>query len=518
MTVKELNPADLCRRLADGWSENCPEIPRELLARLCARWHATADGEWTGRSAWRTVLELNHVRLQGASEVGCLVLGNGADMAREVPAFWEKLGGAGRLGLVLAATPSLAEAARTSMVSQRCVFLCNGEIEAMLTHPHSLEQLKQHLRAQIPRRTLLPYDITHPVLPNMFFGRRDFIDRFHHEETTNFAVAGPGRIGKSSLLRQYVYELKKRRDERCRRLKLIDCYAYTRLGADSFARQIAMDLSANSMANRVTQESLLRFLKWHSHDGRQPAELLFDEVDLVCHNAAFQNLAEAVKEGYCRVILCGKGVLHKMMRSKDTPLAARLEFLQPDPLDGASAERLLLEPLADAGFVVADPTGLRDAVCELTRRMPHLIQACAKQLVEIALSETTDIITLDHFRRVCEEFTPTLYGNLPLDSLQDDLTRLIALLLLRSGCGVVTVGRLQQLAEKEGVALSAQKTIDICYDLWICNILTRNRGTFTLANPILVDFVHKLGMLPGEIARLLRVVPHASSRRLSAAI
>ena len=114
-----------------------------------------------------------------------------------------------------------------------------------------------------------------------------------------------------------------------------------------------------------------------------------------------------------------------------------------------------------------------------------------------------------------EEFTPILYGNLPLDSLQDDQTRLIALLLLRSGCGVVTVGRLQQLAEKEGVALSAQMALDICYDLWICNILTRVRGTFALANPTLVDFVHKLGMLSGEIARLLRIVPHTNSRSLS---
>jgi hypothetical protein len=513
MNTKELSPADLCRRFAEGWTADRAEIPRELFGRLIAGWHAAPGREWIGRSAFRRVIEASHVRLQGACEIGCLLLGGGADVAKEVAAYWDDLGGAGRIGLIFAATPALAQAARAVCPQERCAFFANGEIEEVLLHHRPLDGLKEYLRANIPRGRLLPYDITHPVRPNMFFGRQDLVTRFINEETTSFAVAGPGRIGKSSLLRQYIHCLRKKGDERVGRLKLIDCFAYSHLDPDGLARRIALDLSAESEANRVNMETLQRFLKRLSHDGRQPLELLFDEVDLVCRNHAFERLGEAVKEGYCRLILCGKGGLHKMMRSKDWILAARLELIQPEPLDPISAERLLMEPLADLGLKVEHPEAVRDGVFSLTRRLPNLIQACAKQMVEHALAEGSETLTLAHLRRVSEESGTVFYGVLPFEDLTDDLTRLITLLILRAGCGVVNVGRLLQLADRENVELNAEKALEICYELWICNVLTHERGVFTLANPTLVDFVQKLGLLPGEIARLLRIVPRTQPRR-----
>ena len=513
MNAKELNNAELCRRCAEGWTAEHAEIPRELIARLGVRWHANLGGmEWAGRSAFRMLMELSQVRLQGACDIGCLLLGAGADAAKETTAFWDALGGAGRIGLIFAATTGLTDSARAACPAGRCAFLTNGQMDTMLTSSHPLEILKEQLRAQIPRGRLLPYDITHPVRPNMFFGRQDLIARFINEETTSFAVAGPGRIGKSSLLRQYIYCLRRRGDERAQRLKHIDCYAYAQLFPDQLARRIALDLSADSEANRVNCDTLQRFLKRLSHDGRQPLELIFDEVDIVCTNAAFECLGEAVKEGYCRVIVCGRGGLHRMMRSKNGMLAARLELIQPEPLDAVSAEKLLSEPVADLGLTFAEPEIMRDRVFALTRRLPHLIQTCARQMVEYALAEGTEVLTTAHLRRAAEESASVFYGILPFDDLSDDLTRLMTLLILRNGCGVVNVGRLQQLAARETVELEATKAVEICYELWICNVLTQERGLFALTNSTLVDFVQKLGLLSGEIARLLRFVPRSRPR------
>jgi hypothetical protein len=249
--------------------------------------------------------------------------------------------------MVLAATSAIKEVAQRCAPADRCVFLGDGEIERLLTHAQPLELLKEHLRRQIPLRRLLPYDIIHPVAPNMFFGRREILDRFHQEETTSFAIAGPGRIGKSSMLKQYRHELRwNTRDDRRQRLFLIDCYPYGGLDHDALARRIALDISADSEANRVKATTLLRFLKRHSREGEQPLELLFDEVDGICRSETTEELAEAVRNGYCRVILCGKSCLYALMRQRESQFAKRLELIRPEPLDPESAEQLLFEPLA----------------------------------------------------------------------------------------------------------------------------------------------------------------------------
>jgi hypothetical protein len=507
MNVGHLTPADICGRLRDGWNLENFEVPRELLNRLCIRWQANLElEESVGFSAYRAALELNRVRLLGALDFGCLVLGKGANVKSEVANFWQQQGGIGRMALILAATQELKEAARKTAPIDHCVFLANGEIEQLLTEQHPLELLKKHIRTQIPIRRLVPYDVMHPVTPNMFFGRRNLLERFLSEETTSFAIAGPGRIGKSSLLRQYRYELRQRqRDSRRDRLVFIDCYPFGGFTDDALARRIALEISAHSDANRVNRETLLRFLKRHSREGREPVELLLDEVDCVCLNPAFQELGEAVRCGYCRVILCGRGNLHRMMRQKDTQFVQRLELIQPEPLDEQAAGRLLVEPLTDLGLVFQDMQELRNGVLELTRRRPQLIQACAKRLVELAVSNETNIITQHHLECIRAEFGAMACSTLALDDLQDNITRLITLLVLRTGLQYVTVGSLHNIAEMNHVCLSASKAMEICYDLWICNLLVWERGVFVVASPHLVEFVRKMDF-NAEIERLKRIV------------
>ena len=510
MNYHQLPPADLCRRLAEGWTAEHADVPREVLARLRRRWHATSDAEQTGASVFRATLELSEVRLLGAADLGCLALGRGAAVETEVKNFWQTHGGGGRGTLILAPTPALKEEAQRFVPQGRCVFLDGTELETLLIHAHPLALLKEHLRRQIPLGRLLPYDIMHPAAPNMFYGRRDILDRFHHEEKTSFAIAGPGRIGKSSLLKQYQHEVRKNKsDDRRHRLFLIDCFPYGDLDPDELARRIALDIAADSEANRVNANTLVRFLKRQSRDGLQPLELLLDEVDGVCHSEAMEGLGEAVRHGYCRVILCGKSKLFALMRRKDSQFARRLESIRPVPLDPVSAGRLLLEPLADLGLVPQDETALRQKVFALTARRPHLIQECANLLFQFTQADETSIITAEHLEHLSARFMELSHALLPLEDMQDDLTRLMALLWLREGGGPVTVGSFQHLAENHDLELSAGKALDICDDLWICNVLTWENGALTLASPHLVEFVRKMDF-NSEIERLKK---RAAQRR-----
>jgi hypothetical protein len=433
-------------------------------------------------------------------------LGAKASVGGEIAAFWQQQGGIGRLVLILAATSAMKEAVLQTVPIGACLVLGGGEIEGLLTKPHPLEVLKQHLRKEIPIRRLVPYDLMHPAPPNMFFGRRDILDRLRSDVATSFAIAGPGRIGKSSLLGQYHYELRRDfRDERRSRLRWIDFYACRGLDADALARRIALHISADSEANRVSCGTLLRFLRRFSRHGREPVELLLDEVDTICLNPAFSEVGEAVHNGYCRVILCGKGNLHRMIRSMETRVSQRVELIEPGPLDCESAKKLLVEPLTDLGFRLSDESSLCDGVIVLAQRRPHLIQACAKRLIELALGDRSEIITLGHLQRVREDFTALGNVVLPLDDMQDDLTRLVALLWLRNGGEIVTVGGLQALAEEEALALGASKALEICYDLWICGVLTCEKGTFAVGNPGLGQFVRQMNY-DKEIGRLKNVL------------
>ena len=515
MNLKQASPNELCRRLADGWTAEHADAPREFVERLRGRWQAQSEREAPAASAFCVVIAVNQLRLLGASEVGCLLIGPGAAVEQEVGGFWRKHGGGGRLALVLAATAALKDAAQQLVPSDRCVCLGDGELEKLLTQPHPLERFKELLRRHIPLRRLVPYDITHPVSPNMFFGRRDLLDRLHDEETTSFAIAGPGRIGKSSLLKQYRYELRwKAWDERRHRLVFIDCYPYGDLHPEALTQRLALDISADSEANRVNAQTLLRFLKRHSEDGRAPLELLLDEVDRVCRSPTFDRLGEAVRMNYCRVVMCGRGNLFRLMQDAAHQFEDRLELLLPEPLDQESAEQLLFEPLAHLGIRVEVPSAVRECVFELTALRPHLIQSCARSLFFLATKSGRQAISHPHLQELKEHFMAKSHALLALKDMQDDLTRLMALLWLREGGGVVTVGAFQTLAEKHGVPLTADKALEICDDLWISNVLIRRGGAFALASPHLVEFVRKMDFKL-EISRLKQAVLPTSSDKVS---
>jgi hypothetical protein len=411
----------------------------------------------------------------------------------------------------LAASSTVKEHARAAAPAARCTFIDNGAIETLLTHAHPVESLKQHVRAQIGVLSLVPYDIIHPAAPNMFFGRRDLLDRFHAEETVSFAVAGPGRIGKSSMLEQYRFEIRKNpRDDRRDRLCLIDCYPHRNLDDHSLAQRIALDISAKSEAFKVNLGTFLRFLKRHSLDGQRPIELLLDEVDAICDKPLFEEIAQAVRWGFIRLIACGRGGLHRMMRRKDTQLAHRLELIRPEPLDEVSAERLLREPLRDLGFEFENIAAIRAGVFDLTHRKPQMIHICAKRMLELARRRDSTVITLADLAATRAEMLAIGDELLPLDALQNDLTRLLMLMWLRAGGGRLTVTRLQELADSNRLRLSANGALDICYDLWICNVLTLERGTFMLADMHLVDHVRRMDF-NREIERLKRVVNQTSN-------
>ena len=127
------------------------------------------------------------------------------------------------------------------------------------------------------------------------------------------------------------------------------------------------------------------------------------------------------------------------------------------------------------------------------------------------------MFTARHLEQLREEFMKLSHAMLSLEDMADDLTRLLALLWLRSGGGPINVGALQMLAEPHGVPLTAAKALDICDDLWIANVLTWEKGSFTLASPHLVEWVRRMDFNK-EIDRLKSLVTQRFATRATYAI
>lgn len=315
------NPAALLLALEHGWRAEHPDPARALLLQLATRLRGEREVTEARDDVLEGRLELPQIRLQGVARLPCLVLGPKADAAAEMRSFWDRRGGAGQLVLVASALLPVLDQARTAAPPNRCIFLGPQEIRGVLEATVAKEAFTRLIREQIPRSRLDPYHVTLPVEGPMFFGREPELALLRDKELNSYAIAGPGRIGKTSLMREYARRLRADRDPRVTRLhdkiSLYQCGSYTE---DGLARHIAMLISSTSMAARVTVDTLTAFLSNQKELQDGPLELLIDEVDEVSTNKAFKMLIQAAREGFCRLVLCGRGNLLRAMLDDQHPL------------------------------------------------------------------------------------------------------------------------------------------------------------------------------------------------------
>lgn len=501
----DLSHNQIIEYLAHGWQADHTGMAQELINHWRSSLKACAEIKQTSANAVHFVTDLSEIRLRGMNEVPCLLIGgNGSEGLAD---FWRRAAGPGRLPCILALSDHAYRQAE-QIVSERGLLLSATQVRQLLQSPDPRRFLKQRLHKQIPRQRLIPYDYLKSAEGGMFFGRRNELNRLRHEDGTSFAVAGPSKVGKSSLLKQYRAQMIRERDPRTHVRHYIDFYDCRDTSPNGVARFFAMKIDSSRQSDRMSAEGLLDFLRYQSYKNQGvPLDLLLDEVDEVCHSDAFKMLGEAAKLGYCRLALCGKGSLLRMMLDKDSPLRGRLELIQLEPLDAHAARRLILEPLADLGLAVADPELLISHVFRLTGQLPHLLQLYGKRLASLAIEEGADRITINHIETLKWDFSVAQIFTEPLRNLADAEVRLLALLLLRAPTGEFSVQMVQQLAASEGLEYDWSRATEVCNDLVISNVLAWSSGRYHIANEALYDYVRHQGWLEeSELERARQAV------------
>jgi hypothetical protein len=498
----------LINRLARGWepaqsarsarSEGCG-LAKEFVQRLKDQLCAEGEIKEISENAVRFKLDLSGIRLRGMEDVNCLLLGGdgpvAANTARE---FWTKTNATDRVLCILPVSDRAYEQARSALGNARCLLLTPDQLREWVESGDARDFLKRRLREQVSRRQLVPYTILLPVQGNMFFGRRSEIERLRDEPDVSFAIAGPGRLGKTSLVLEYERRLIRERDPRATRRFYINFFDCSDISDDSIARFIAMHIAPSSRSDKVNAAGLMQFLRHQCAWLKGPLELLLDEVDAVCASETFKSLAKAARQSLCRLVLCGRGQLLKLALSPDSLLECRVELMRLRPLEHESARKLILAPLTDLGFSLDQPDRIVEKLFRLTGRMPHLLQYYGKGLANLAVEEGVNTITPQHLEMLGWDFETAQYFISPLRDLADPETRFVALSLLKDGRQRFSIPQVREIAEKQGLPFNNNRAGEICNDLVINNVLAWDEGMFCLANESLPHYVRQMKLLDGE--------------------
>ena len=361
---------------------------------------------------------------------------------------------------------------------------------------------------QVPKRNLIAYNTLRSAESAMFYGRESELAKLNEELTTSFAVVGPSRIGKTSLLKQHHRWLVKNKPRIAFATHYVDFYACADHTSDGFARFLAMKISCSSVAHRTKAEDLVNFLTYQRTQHGQPLNLLLDEVDEVIEDAMVRDaLGTTARAGTIRLVLAGRGNLLTAMTQASSNLAGRLLPLILSPLDRDSATRLLKEPLEDLGFRMEDEKSLINHVLDLTGRLPHLVQLYARRLAEILIESQEDRITRSHIDLLSWDPELSLYFLSPIEDLTNARTRRVAVSLLADSENNWTVDAVHKVAVKHGVELNSQETLRLCHELYILNILSLNprNGVYSLAYKALRQHAAQMGLFALELGISTRV-------------
>jgi hypothetical protein len=483
---------ELLPHLSNGW---LPE-QHKYASEFVALWHRHLRVEGSVIQAGIDTLQfetvLSGVRLHGVHNVACLALGGKTDLTQAVRAYWHQVDAAERLVFFLCFTESAYASAKSAVRTQGVLCLTAAQVNEVLQAADARTMLVEHIRRQYPLRQLIPFNFTQPVNPHMFFGRQAELERLRYEPETSFAIAGPGRLGKTSLGKQFHYSLTQEQDARTRRKYHLDFYACEERTPDGVARYLAINIAPSKRSDRIRMEDLTGFLKYQAYKHHGPLELLLDEVDEVCHLRAFEVLTQAARDGLCRLVLCGRGNLFKAVTNEHAPLKGRVEIIRLKPLTEEEASALLCEPLADLGIRLEQPDKLMSQIFQLTGGLPHLLQFYGKRLAALAYQFGSSKVEPHDVEKIRGEFETAQIFIEQLESLPDDQTRRIAHYLITDGRRYFTVPMVQDIAKLHGWQVDYREALELCNLLVIHHVLAWGEEAYQLANRSLGYYARKM--------------------------
>ena len=486
-------------RLARDWGRDTTRIAEEFVQIWsenlgCSVSHLAHRGNGT---TLRT--DLTCFRLAGIGNAPCLLIGGDGPLGREIMAEFQKSFGSERIiPIVLCSSAELYVEASSIYPKSRTILLARQHLLQILTATDPLKALRMEIIRQIPLLRLTPFTITRPVTGSMFFGREREMEQLLYSTESDFIVAGAGKIGKTSLLKEF--ERRVKRSQERRTVIYVDCYQHR--GPEDLIRHIAMELQPGRRAFKMHFEDFPTFLRYNIPRLGKMIELVLDETDEILQmeaNAGYPALKALRKAAEVGRIILGGRKISSWGSNGEIPLAGRLRILRLGALEKEPAEQLFTAPFEDMGITIDDRKAVRKHILNMAGRLPHLIQWYGGNLVSTAAQEGRSKIGMQDVRQLERQFETRYYFTSVFENIKELDAKLVALILTKNHLHQAALTDIANLTEKAdavvGNFISIRNLDEICDDLVIYNVLRWEGDSYSLANDALHHFANQAGFL-----------------------
>lgn len=282
--------------------------------------------------------------------------------------------------------------------------LDRADQEAVHASRRPTGELLDRLSQQMALSLLTPYETSKPVSGSRFFGRDLELRRILQGSTSNFAIMGIRRIGKTSLLREIERRLRadaqESDDERAQqRIIVMDCSAIA--SPHDFVREVVRKLHPPELArldNRQFPIFFPDFLQRMSRRFGGRLTFLLDEFDplLAWHytdGALLHALRASSNLEHCRYIIAGFRDLMRAGNSLDSPLYNFAKDIRLREMSREQAGEMITGPLEKLRVRFEQRSEIVNRVYDETAGQPNLIQFYCQALVERLDQEDSRVLT-----------------------------------------------------------------------------------------------------------------------------
>jgi hypothetical protein len=385
--------------------------------------------------------------------------------------------------MVESISPIFREAVKTHL--PYCVVLDAADMQNVVNGSVSERRLLDTILSQIPISTLSPYEISSTVIGSRFFGREYEIRTIINHPTTNYAIIGNRRIGKTSLM----LEIKRRMEESSEEPNLFfDCSDFRT--ADGYLQAVTTELDIRQR-ERMTLDKFPHFLQLQSHYGKKPLLFFLDEVDHLINLDRSGNyellkiLRSSANQGHCRYIMTGyREVLEESLHE----VSYLFNFITKIPLgnlDFNDSRRLIVVPMTNLGVTFERENDLVSQIFQETAGNPNLIQFYCYILMQIMDHEDRRKIGLNDLTSVHTDPEFERYLFRTFTSNTDDLEKVIVYSLVQQS-DRFTDRDIDIVLKKRKIFKPQNEIEQACDRLTVSGLLNKEGRTYTFAIPVLV--------------------------------
>jgi hypothetical protein len=323
-----------------------------------------------------------------------------------------------------------------------------NDLKIILLSKRPQETFRKIILSRLSLQFISLYHISGPA-KDTFYGRSEIINRIIGSPHTSFAIVGPRKIGKSSLLYKikdnpppgttYIFmNLEVVFDREKHYNKFL--HSLVEKIEETFNKKVSLKKFPFTFGSKI--KKVREIIRELAMEGNK-IKFIFDEIDALLeldkknNYQMMRNFRSMSQDRYCQFIFAGFKELYNTKRHLENPMYNFCEEIILDPLDEEASLDLITKPMESIGIHYHKNED-RKLILEYTARHPNLMQFLCTQLVKKVEKHTDIEERRTIFKNDIEDVFNKEYQNYIMDKVYmffSDLSpvnRLILIMLVES--------------------------------------------------------------------------------------